>query len=328
VILAVLVLAAAPQFETSTIAASRATIRPLETIDYTITIRNTGDRAPSYLRVANAIPTSAMFAGASPDFKFIEADRELSWLGTIEPGTAKVLTFSLVTRPESSGLTLANRTAIHFDGHYHGLDHDLPIETPPRTNRTTELVVFGYLGAALLILLMFRRGAVVLVLISIGFLLFFVDLARRDSRIRNKYVETQCTVVDSMARFAESQTASATAPSRRTGTWTPLFAVRYPTTAGEMVSVGYASPSHIQIGRRRAESPSLQMVTRGATAPCWYDPENPKQLVLVRDFGGAYWFALLPLTTLLFALRFRSPRGTPRDSEEPRGTDLRRPRPH
>lgn len=297
-ILAVLVLAAAPQFDTSTIAASRATIFPLETISYTITVRNSGDRAPSYLRVANAIPASAMFVSASSDFKFIDADRELSWLGTIEPGASKVLTFSVVTRPESSGLTLANRAAIHYDGQYHAIDHDLVIDTPPRSSRTTELIVFGYLGAALLIFLMFRRGAVVLVLISTGFLLFFVDLARRDARIASRYAETQCTVVDSMVRFAESQTASTTAPSRRTGTWTPFFAVRYATTAGENVSVAVPPPSHLRFGKARSAS-----LARGATAPCWYDPEDPKQLVLARDAGGAYWFALIPLTTLLIGLR-------------------------
>ncbi|MFP5245266.1 MAG: hypothetical protein ACLGH0_01135, partial [Thermoanaerobaculia bacterium] len=51
----------APDFRQSTITASRTSIHPLETIEYTITIRNSGTRAPSYLRVANDIPPAAMF---------------------------------------------------------------------------------------------------------------------------------------------------------------------------------------------------------------------------------------------------------------------------
>lgn len=304
-ILAVLVLLAAPRFETSTITASRTAIHPLETIDYTITVRNSGDSTASYLRVANAIPTSAMFVSASPDFKFIEADRELSWIGRVAPGQSKILTFSLITRPESSGLTLANRAAIHYDGSYRGIDHELEIAAAPTRGGMTNAgwIVVAYLavGAGLFIITRRTRVAFGLIYLSAGFLLFFVDLARRDARMQSRFTETRCTIVDSMARYTESQRAGTTS-SRRSGTWTPLFAVRYPTPLGDAVSIGYASASAVQFGSPRPSAIALAALPRGGTAPCWYDPDDPKQVVLVRGFGAAYGFALIPLMTLLLGV--------------------------
>jgi uncharacterized repeat protein (TIGR01451 family) len=299
IVAAVLVLLAAPKFDTSTISASRSTIHPLETIDYTITIRNSGDSAASYLRVANAIPTSAMFANASKDWKFIESERELSWMGTLRPGTSKVLTLSLITRPESAGWTLANRVAIHSDGSYWALDHDLQIDTPPTANGLTPAggFVIGYLALAIATVIVLRRSrtAAMLVVVSIGFLLIFGHLAWRDSRKRSHFAETQCTVLDSMTRYDESQNASST--RTRPGSRTPLFALRYPTPAGDTISIGSASASQLP---------------RGEKAPCWYDPDDPKQVVLTRSFGGEYGFALIPLAalTLGIALLRKQPRLT------------------
>jgi uncharacterized repeat protein (TIGR01451 family) len=323
VILAFLVLLAVPNFETSTITASRSTVHPLETIDYTVTVRNTGDSTPSYLRIANAVPTSAMFVSASPDWKFIEADRELSWMGTLPPGASKVLNLSLVTRPESSGLMLANRTAIHYDGSYWAVDHDLEIDTPPATDgmklgsglRITNagLAVFGYIGLAIVVSIVIvmttrrKSGSLTaglwLIFLSLGFLLIFAHVAWRDSRMKSRFVETRCTIVDSMARYQESQTAGTTGNRKRTGTWSPFFAVRYPTPAGETVSIGYASESQVRVGTNRTPTEAaLAALPRGGSAPCWYDPEEPKRVVLTRALGGAYGFAVIPLGTLVLGV--------------------------
>jgi len=314
-----------PRFDTSTITASREAIHPLESIHYTITIRNTGGSAASYLRVANAIPSSAMFASGSPDWKFIEADRELSWMGRLAPGAAKVLTLSLVTRPESAGLTLANRAAIHYDGSYHALDHQLVIDSPPSTGglllgsvrMTNEgLIVFGVLAlGAVMYLGLRRRGrpgfntALAVIIVSAGFLLFFVDLGRRDARAQTRFRATQCTVLDSMARYVESRSAGS---RKSVKTWSPLFALRYRTTAGETVSVGYATASALQFGSGNPTADALASLPRGATAPCWYDPDDPKQVVLIRQPGGAYWFALIPLATLVVGIVFLRTRLTAR----------------
>lgn len=306
-----------PKFDTSSVTASRSSIVPLETIDYTITIRNSGGSAASYLRVANAIPTSAMFVSASPDWKFIEADRELSWMGNLAPGASKVLRLSLVTRPESAGLTLANRTAIHYDGAYHALDHQLVIDTPPSAGHllfggvriTHAGIVVGCMLAlgATLYLALRRRGragfntGLAVIILSTGFIVFFLDLAHRDSRAQARFQQTQCMVLDSMARYVESQSAIA---RKSVETWSPLFALRYHTNRGDVVSVGYATASVLQFGRRNPTADALASLPRGATVPCWFDPDDPKQIVLIRHPGGAYWFALIPLVTLIVGIVF------------------------
>jgi hypothetical protein len=192
--------------------------------------------------------------------------------------------------------------AIHFDGSYWALDHDLAIESPPaRGGLTPTVFVIGYIAVSIVLILLFRRRGMVLILLSIGFLLFFADLARRDEAIQSRYTATQCTVLDSMARFTASQ--SATTRRGSSGTWTPLFALRYATPTGEMVSVGYASPSRLRIGSPKSTEAALASLPRGATAPCWYDPDDPRQVLLVRDFGGAYAFALIPLAALILGIR-------------------------
>jgi hypothetical protein len=77
-----------------------------------------------------------------------------------------------------------------------------------------------------------------------------------------------------MARYSASQAAASSRRARQTST--PLFALRYQTTAGETVSV--AAPS--------AETPAA--LPRGATAPCRYDPDDPRQVVLGRAPGQTY----------------------------------------
>lgn len=302
-------------FRTSTITASRDAITPLQTIDYTITIRNEGTRAASYLHVANAIPPAAMFVSASPEWKFIEADRSLDWYGRVEPGQSQVLRLSLVTKPESAGSRLSNRAEIHYDGRYWALEHALDVDSPVsqagmqfgRYNVTPVGMValpFLFVVLALVFLSFFgvykkTAGGVMLLVISTGMLLMFGMTARNDIRMKNDYRETRCTVTDSLARFSESADSSRPGTrSRSSGTWSPLFALKYPTPQGELVSIGYASESRLQFGSPKPTQLALMQMPRGATAPCWYDPADPKRVVLDRSIGGAYGFALIPLVAL------------------------------
>ena len=36
----------------------------------------------------------------------------------------------------------------------------------------------------------------------------------------------------------------------------------------------------------------------GDRVPCWFDPDNVNDVIVVRGFGGAYVFAVLPLALL------------------------------
>ena len=42
--------------------------------------------------------------------------------------------------------------------------------------------------------------------------------------------------------------------------------------------------------------------TFGAQVPCWYDPADPRDVVVHRGFGGAYSLALLPLPVFWLGL--------------------------
>jgi hypothetical protein len=39
-----------------------------------------------------------------------------------------------------------------------------------------------------------------------------------------------------------------------------------------------------------------------ATVPCWYDPANPTDVVVIPGFGGAYLFLLAPLALLFYGV--------------------------
>jgi hypothetical protein len=173
---------------------------------------------------------------------------------------------------------------------------------------TAGKIIFAYIGVAvivsMLILLSARKPSLALVsglagiFISIGFLLIFADVARRDLRMTQQYRESQCTIVDSLARY----TANADKSSRkRSGTWSPTFAVRYPTPAGETFSIARQADSALSFGGSKRTVDALAALPRGGKAPCWYDPDEPQQVVLDRSAGGAYAFALIPLLTLGYA---------------------------
>jgi hypothetical protein len=36
--------------------------------------------------------------------------------------------------------------------------------------------------------------------------------------------------------------------------------------------------------------------------PCWYNPDDPLEVIVLRGFGGAYLFALLPLPVFLLGV--------------------------
>lgn len=40
----------------------------------------------------------------------------------------------------------------------------------------------------------------------------------------------------------------------------------------------------------------------GSAVPCWYDPANPTDVVVIPGFGGAYFFLLAPLALLFYGV--------------------------
>ena len=141
-------------------------------------------------------------------------------------------------------------------------------------------------------------GAWAATLIAVGFLLFFVALAHEDWRAYSDYRETRCTVFGSEVDAFQSRSRS----SDQEQSYKPVFAVRYPVDGVEMFSTGYTTASAFNFNTRASAGSVFERFAIGTTHPCWYDPQDPRTVVLVRGPGGAYVFALLPIPVLLIGL--------------------------
>ena len=105
-----------------------------------------------------------------------------------------------------------------------------------------------------------------------------------------------------------------------------MFAVRYPVDGVETFSTGYTTASAFNFNTRASAGSVFDRFAIGTTHPCWYDPQDPRTVVLVRGPGGAYVFALLPIPVLLIGLSgWRAARRRKRDAD-PGVRASRRPR--
>lgn len=275
---AALSLPAQPDFSKSEVLASRPTLVPLETMDYRVIVRNSGTSAPNWVEVENPIPPAMLLASFAPEWKFDRDTRELQWHGPIPPGEGIELRFSLIARPGTEGNTIADRAAIRFGGSEHNVFHEAYVDTPPKRGADVAgrvVIGFGALfaGAYLLARRARKPGllpSVITTFVALAFLILFASMSVEDLRMARHYRETQCTVVDVLRQQR------------------PIVAVRY---AGQLSIIRHV-PSHLGIG-------TPPPVSAGSVIPCWFDPSDPKRVVLDISLGGAYLFAILPL--LLFA---------------------------
>jgi hypothetical protein len=141
-------------------------------------------------------------------------------------------------------------------------------------------------------------GSWAAVLIASGFLAFFVALAREDWRAYGDYRETRCTVFGSETDSFERRSRSGDqGPSYK-----PVFAVRYLVDGIETYSTGYTTGSAFNFNSRAGAGSVFERFAVGTSHTCWYDPQDPKTVLLVRGPGGAYFLGLLPIPVLLIGL--------------------------
>jgi Protein of unknown function (DUF3592) len=156
-------------------------------------------------------------------------------------------------------------------------------------------------------------GAWAAVVIAIGFLMFFVAIAYEDWRAYADYRETRCTVFGSELQSFERRRSRS---SNEQPSYAPVFAVRYPVDGVEVYSSGYTTASALNFNSREGAGSVFERFAIGTDHPCWYDPQDPKTVVLARGPGGAYIFALLPIPVLLIGLSMlRGLRPRRRDDE-------------
>lgn len=140
-----------------------------------------------------------------------------------------------------------------------------------------------------------------IVLLGLALLWWLVaGLMMRDFRIATKYQEAQCRILDFKVERFESRTKEGVGRGRRTVSERPVFTYRFTVEGKEFVSSGYDS-----VGGRDAKSAEYSRFRAGETYPCWYDPADPKQAVLVKEWKPRrYWAAAGPLVFIFMALVF------------------------
>jgi hypothetical protein len=69
-----------------------------------------------------------------------------------------------------------------------------------------------------------------------------------------------------------------------------------------MVSTGFDTGSRASIGGLGGALAEFSHWPIGGTVPCWFDPAHPADVVVIRGFGGAYFFALFPLPLFVYGV--------------------------
>jgi hypothetical protein len=78
----------------------------------------------------------------------------------------------------------------------------------------------------------------------------------------------------------------------------PLLALRYDAGGTPTISTGYETGSRVMIGRGERVVEEYGTWSIGGAIPCWYNPADSGDVVVVRGFGGSYLFALIPIGVL------------------------------
>jgi hypothetical protein len=317
---------ARPDFSRSTIAVDPGSPLEGDVVRFQVTLRNTGDAESVAPQLKVALPHEGMFVdlagldGARVDL----ATRTIETSVPLPAGADRSFVLRVVAPRDAGGRVLSPRVSLqdfHAGASY--LDSVATgIGTRPATgglvlgsHRITPagLVALGFLVPILVLWVVNRvrrvpktdrrgrpiprvlaRGigpvpGVIAILVALGFWTLFGSMAWRDWRSL-AWPEAACTVLDRR-------------PSDK------LLALRYQAGGVETISTGFDTGSRLQVGGGAYARQELERWAVGATVPCWFDSADPKDVVVVPGFGGAYLFALLPLPVFLFGVWLLRSRG-------------------
>ena len=267
------------------------------------------------LRVEGRISAAAYFVGGSHDVTISNPYRgqflqEFRWPRLWLPAGAEgELGLELLTRAEEAG---ALDVTIMAADPYRDLRTNLSLlQGPVGDHPEVTVPVMGDAGWTYLVLvataalalgyLVWHRGGAkkrVFLLCLVGafavcglFSLLTAEALLEGVRAHTDYRETTCTVLD---RRLLPQTSTVANPgatrSRTTTTYLPRLALRYETAEGERISEGFA------VGLVNAGD--LRNFALGQQYPCWYDPENEREVVVKRSLNPL-WIGLLVLPVVL-----------------------------
>jgi len=320
-------LAAPPDFSTSQTSYEPSPAVAGDVVRYSVTVANTGGDS-FYSRVVTTLPRGYFIdAGADCAQAVYDADRHaLVWHeGGFPARTAKTCVVRLLTRRDVAGTLAVLATEINAPpALYHRVDAGPELGSPPEYDavQVGPVMVTRAGGAALAWLAVLVAGMAVVariaqrrggrpgaaarswaaIAVALGFLAYFALLALGDIRVYTDYRETSCSIVGGTVRLAAS-----TGKLRSPATYAPIFAMRYEALGETTFSSGYASPTSVSLGVIGPSRQALERYAIGSTHPCWYDPAEPRTVLLERGPGGAYLFALFPLPVLALGLYLLGP---------------------
>jgi type IV secretory pathway VirB2 component (pilin) len=332
---------AGPDFSRTTIAVVPSAPLEGDVVRYQVTLRNTGDTESIAAQLKLTLPHAGMFVDlAGLDGARVDpASKSIETSVALPAGAERSFAFRVVAPRDAGGHVLSPQVALQdFYSRVSYIDSvTTEIGTRPSTgglvlgsHRITPagLIALGFLVAVLALWLIGRlrshagpsrdrrgrpvprilargtgplAGALAIV-IALGFWTIFASMARRDWRSL-AWPETTCTVLDRKLKIETATSGTGGSPATRTTEYfDKLLALRYQAAGVDTISTGFDTGSRLQIGGGANARQELERWAIGATVPCWFDPEDPRDVVVVPGFGGAYLFALFPLPVFLFGV--------------------------
>jgi hypothetical protein len=310
---------AKPDFSRSTIALEPAVPKEGDVVTFLIHVRNSGDEPAPFTDVELELPLEAMFVDMTGlDGAKVDApDKVIAATVDLPPGADRQFSVRMVIPHDAGGRSLAPRLKVsylHADVVFYAGE---PVTIDSHIAQTG--VVLGgvrftpasfVLIAVLLLYPVLRvltasrkdtKGPIVLIVISVGFLSVFAGMAWHDWRTISAFQQSSCTILDSRLRVETSPSAISTQGRRRSQntTYAALLALRYDAHGREVIGTGYSTGSRLSIGRGESTIREAAQFKIGAQVPCWFDPDDPTRVMVLPGFGGAYFFALLPLVLLV-----------------------------
>jgi hypothetical protein len=129
--------------------------------------------------------------------------------------------------------------------------------------------------------------SVLFILAGLGFLAFFVYQAHQDYRVFTRYVQGECRILDK--RLGESSDSDGT--TYRAEFDYEIMVNDQPYGAHDLDTWG-------AYGSRDGAEAYLRRFQVGEVYPCWYDPADPREAVLVRRVSWFHLFGVIPLLLL------------------------------
>lgn len=240
-------------FSKSEMVGSAKMVREGDTIEYTLIVRNTGNRNPGWLGVKNPVPSSAMLVSFSPDLTYDENQRELQWSGQVAPGAEHRLKIRLVTIPESAGSFVDNWATIYAETGGSTVSFQTEVRVKLRPSKFilpggigigwAEVIILGYLVFVPLFMLTVPRlirsrekqryetsphprkdddsskGNMLYVMscffvLLLAFMFFLGFIVLEDIRMFVSYEKTTGTILDKNIKATSSSTFSYPSPSK------------------------------------------------------------------------------------------------------------------